>query len=192
MEKVLPLQTLNLKEVMDKVLKDFLIRFGSLKQGVHEFSFEVTNAFFDCFEYSEVKKGSLNVDVSLDKQSTLLILHFSIEGSVELSCDRCNKLYEQPLLANERLIVKFGDETYDSTEEILVLPHAEYEMNISNFVYEFIILNLPVQRLHPDGECDETIVGYIEEGEFEEDTQEQEEPIDPRWEALKELKNKNK
>lgn len=177
--------------VMNKVLKEFLIRFGSLNQGLHDFDFEVTDKFFECFEFSEVEKGNVAVQVELEKQSTMLIFHFNFNGTLTLNCDRCNGEYLQEIDATERLIVKFGNEKYDTTEEIVILPHGEYEVNVAEWVYEFLTLNIPYQRLHPEGECDPEVVDYIEEGDFpEEDFQDEEENIDPRWEALQQLKNK--
>jgi uncharacterized protein len=177
--------------VMNKVLKAYLIRFGSLNQGIHNFDFEVTDKFFECFEYSEVEKGNIHVEVALEKQSTMLIFHFNFTGTLTLNCDRCNSEYLQEIDAAERLIVKFGNEEYDSSEEIMILPHGEYEINVAEWVYEFLTLNIPYQRLHPEGACDPEVVDFIEEGEFpEEDFQDEEENIDPRWEALQQLKNK--
>lgn len=178
---------------MNKVLKEFLIRFGSLNQGMHNFDFEVTDLFFECFEYSEVEKGNIQVAVELEKQSTMLILHFHFTGNMQLNCDRCNGEYLQEIDTTERLIVKFGNEAYDISDEIMILPHGEYEINVSSWVYEFLTLNIPHQRLHEDGACDPEVLKYIEEGEFPEDEyqdEEESEPIDPRWEALQQLKNK--
>lgn len=174
---------------MKNVLKDYLIRFGSLKQGTHQFNFEIGDKFFSCFEFSEVKKGNLKATVALEKQSTMLVFHINISGTVNVPCDRCNEPFDLPLSAEERLIVKFDNEAYDSTDEIVVLPHHEYEYNLASQLYEFIILNVPYQRQHPDGECDEEVASLIEEGEFN-DPDLDEEELDPRWQALQELKNK--
>ncbi|MFT6844519.1 MAG: hypothetical protein ACJAUV_000699 [Flavobacteriales bacterium] len=175
---------------MEKVLKEFLVRFGSLSQGRHTFEFEVTDKFFACFEFSEVEKGNINVAVELEKQSTMLIFHFNFTGKLQLNCDRCAGEYLQDIDVTERLIVKFGNEVYDISDEIMIIPHGEYELNVSKWVYEFLTLNIPHQRLHPEGECDEDVLDFIEEGEFPDEDQDIEEPIDPRWEALQQLKNK--
>lgn len=114
----------------------------------------------------------------------MLELDISFSGNVELECDVCTGLYAQPIRGEERLIVKFGEESYDETDEIIVLHPGEYEINIAQPLYEFIHLALPARRVHPEGECDPEVLKKLEElnsGEEEKDD------TDPRWDALKGL-----
>ena len=70
-------------------LKQFVIPFGGLKSGMHKFSIKVDDLFFEQFEYSEIKKGSVSVEVGLEREEKMLILNFIISGKVEMHCDRC-------------------------------------------------------------------------------------------------------
>ena len=49
------------------------IPFVGLKQGVHDFNFEIGNTFFDDFPFSIIEEGSISVDLSLDKKDTLMV-----------------------------------------------------------------------------------------------------------------------
>ena len=167
-----------------KALEEFVIPFMGLKEGVHDYSFDIDEGFFESFEYSEVKQGDVHVDVSMEKQERMLIFSFSIQGEVELPCDRCLAPLNLPIEGKYRLIVKFGQEYEEESEEILVIPETDSRINISSFIYEYIILLLPYKRVHPEGEdlCDREVIDKLNEHS--------EQTTDPRWEALKDLKDK--
>ena len=164
-------------------LKEFVIPFLGLKDGIHDYAFDIDAAFFENFEYSEVKQGNVHVDVSLERQERMLIFNFILRGEVQLPCDRCLAPLSLPIEGSERLIVKFGQKWEEETEEILIIPETESRIDISSFIYEYIMLMLPYKRVHPEeeGMCDQTVVGKLE--------QHTSNGIDPRWEALKNLKN---
>lgn len=131
-------------------LKQFNIGFVGLSLGKHNFSFEIDEAFFSCFDNSEVTKGSLQFELALEKQSSMLVLDFAIMGYVELVCDHCLEVYRQPLEVQRRLYVKFGDTFSEQTDEIIVIPAGESHFDASQFVYEYIHLGLPMQHIHMD------------------------------------------
>ena len=171
-----------------KVLQEFEIPFLGLKEGVHDYAFDIDAAFFDSFEYSEVKQGQVHVDVSMERQERMLIFNFSIRGMVELPCDRCLAPIQLQVSGNERLIVKFGREWEEESEEVLIMPETESRIDISSFIYEYIMLMLPYKRVHQEDEetgeslCDGSMVEKLQ--------QYSESGSDPRWDALKALKNK--
>ncbi len=174
-------------------LKQFKIAFVGLSNGKHTFSFEIDNAFFSCFETSEIAQGHVTVDLVMDKKSDMLVLDFVFGGEVELSCDRCLELYQQPIDDKKRLFIKFGDQYEEQTEDIVIIPATESHMDISQFIYEFIHLGLPLRHVHadmPDGKegCDPGIIeqlnAYMKGNNFSRD----EVRDDPRWDALKKLK----
>jgi uncharacterized metal-binding protein YceD (DUF177 family) len=176
-----------------KPLKQFSIPFTGLKIGKHQFEFEIDNSFFDAFEYSLVKKGNLKALVELDKQETMLILHFEIEGTIELDCDKCLSLFNAPIKIQERQIVKFAEDKLESDDlEIIVLNKKESEIDVSEIIYEFINVSVPyVKVCEENGEgvqCDQEMIARLER--LSVGTQEEEEKTndDPRWAALKKLK----
>jgi uncharacterized protein len=171
-------------------LTHFIIPFSGLKVGNHTFNFEIEDKFFEHFEYSEIKKGRLHVDCLLDKQVRMMILYFDITGTVRIPCDRCAEEFDQPIDGKQKLIVKFGADRKEESEDILVITEMEHELDISQFLYEYIHLMLPFKKVHGTDEngvslCNPEVLRYIIEKE--------EPPIDPRWEALQKLKdNPNK
>jgi len=166
-----------------KVLKEYEIPFVGLKEGMHNYHFRVDHEFFAQFEYSEVQQGTLSVDVNLEKRSRMMVFTFNIDGKVVVPCDRCLADMDLRLKGEQRLIVKLGHEWKEETDEILIIPDTESHIDISGFIYEYIMLLLPYQRMHPEGEglCDETMIEKLEKHEPHRE--------DPRWDALKELKD---
>lgn len=177
-----------------KELKEFTIPFVGLKIGIHQFTFELKKAFFEYFEYDEFNDADIDLEVQLDKKSTFLEFTLSYNGSVNVACDVTNEMYDQPLSGNYRFLVNFGEEYNDDNEDLLVIPHGSYEVNIQQFVYESIVLAMPLRRIHPgveDGTLESDILDKLEELSLnaidEEEHEDNDNDIDPRWDSLKKL-----
>ena len=175
-----------------KYLKQYRIPFSGLAAGKHDFEFEINDKFFDCYEHSLVKKGNLTANVSLQKQETMLIVNFTIEGTITLNCDVCLNEFDAPVSFQERLIVKFVNEEWDNeTDEVIILNKADHELDIANLLYEYINVQVPFYaKCTEQGvniTCDPEMIAKINTEEEESNTEE--EKIDPRWAALKNIKN---
>jgi len=177
-----------------KSLQQYRIPFTGLKLGVHEFEFEVNDAFFNEFEYSLVKKGELKVEIELEKQETMMLLQFHITGSINLACDVCLADYPYSVEIKERQIIKLNgnDDIEDDTEEIIVLKRSETEINVATLIYEFITLAVPyISRCGNEGNtkwCDLEMIRKLEQLAPSPKEIEEQDNADPRWEALKKIK----
>ncbi|TYA74247.1 YceD family protein [Seonamhaeicola marinus] len=179
-----------------KPLKEFIIQFVGLKVGKHLFEYKIEQAFFDHFEYNEFNNARVDVEVELEKKSTLLELHFKASGFVNVNCDLTNEPYDQTIENEFELVVKFGDEFNDEHIDILIIPHGTYEIEIAQYIYELIVLAVPIKRVHPgveDGTLGSEILDKLEQLSPKlNDEKEEEEDIDPRWNTLKKLLTDNK
>ena len=174
-----------------KALKEFIIPFVGLKIGKHHFEYKVEQTFFEYFEYEDFNDVKINVSLELEKKTTLLELHFKFSGWVNVNCDLTNEPFNQEIQNQFNLVVNFGEEYNDENDEILIIPHGEYEINIAQYIYELIVLAVPNKRIHPgvkDGTLDSEILKKLEElsPKTAEDKENMEE-IDPRWNTLKKL-----
>jgi uncharacterized protein len=170
-------------------MKHFIIPFSGLKAGNHPFTFEIEDEFFEHFEYSEIKKGKVNVACMLDKQARMMVLYFDLSGKLTVPCDRCGEEFDLPVEGSQKLIVKFGADHQEESEDILVITEKEHELDVSQFLYEYVVLMLPIKKVHGTDEhgnslCDPEVTRYIKEVE--------DHPADPRWEVLRKLKDQNK
>ena len=167
-----------------KNLKQFVIQFESLKIGNHDFHFEIDQAFFEELGSEEISKGNFQVDLDFEKMSTMLVLNFKIKGSVLLSCDRCLEDFNYQLETTQRLYVKFGEESYEESDDVYILASNKAEIDLSQFIFEYILLAIPQRRVHDEKDCDPEIVKLLNKNQ---EAQPKEEESDPRWDALKNL-----
>ncbi len=176
-----------------KQLKEYTIPFVGLKQGLHQFEYQIDNTFFEHFEYDEFNASAVNVDLEFDKKSTMLELHFKATGTVNVNCDLTNEPFDLPIEDELFLVIKFGQEYNDENEELLILPHGEYEVNIQQYIYELIVLGVPSKRVHPgveDGTLQSDILEKLDElSPKEKSIEKDNEETDPRWDKLKNLLN---
>lgn len=174
-----------------KDLKQFNIPFVGLKQGNHVFEYEIDNRFFEAFDFDEFHSSQLKIHLDFLKKSSLFELHFEVKGVVNVDCDVSLESFDLAVDGTFDLIVKFGPEYNDESDEILILPHEEYQINVGQFIYELIILSLPSKRVHPkvlDGSMESEALKKLKELEVNnESPAESKEEIDPRWDKLKGL-----
>jgi uncharacterized metal-binding protein YceD (DUF177 family) len=177
-----------------KELKEFTIPFVGLKLGEHRFNFEIKKSFFEHFEYDEFNDVSINLDVLLDKKTTLLEFTLFFKGYVNVNCDTTNEPYNQDVSGDYHFVVNFGEVFNDENEDLLILPHGSYEVSIQQYIYESIVLGLPSRRVHPgvtDGTLKSDILDKLEElspKESEDNNANSKgNTTDPRWDTLKKL-----
>jgi len=174
-----------------KKLKDFTIQFVGLKTGKHLFDYRIDKTFFEEFEYDELNGIDAVASVELVKKETLLEFNFKVTGSINVNCDLTNEPYTESINGNFDLVVKFGEDYNNENEEILILPHGEYEINVAQYLYELIVLSIPSKRIHPgvkDGTLQSDILERLEElSPKEKDISTDKETMDPRWDTLKKL-----
>ena len=165
----------------------FCIPVKGIKDGHHTYKFEIRNEFFELFEESEIKEGELNVTAGIEKYASHMDLNMRISGKVKISCDRCLEMFYHPLECENRLVIKFGHEHDESDPDVVILSHDDHELDLKQYIYEFIHLSLPIQRFHPDDDkgystCNPEMLQKLREHLVKE-----KDTIDMRWEGLDKL-----
>ena len=166
----------------------FVIPFRGLKEGEHQFEYLINNAFFEVYQYEDILDADINVHLNFVKKSTLLELSFIAKGEVQVTCDISNELYFQPVEGRLDLVIKFGEEYNNDNEDILIIPYGDFEIDIAQYIYEMIVLSLPVKKIHPgiiDGTLKTDILDKLEE--LQPNKEQNNNSIDPRWDKLKGL-----
>lgn len=173
--------------------KEYLIPFIGLKLGKHHFEYQIDNTFFEIFDYHEYINSEIKVTVVLEKKSTIMELNFKHKGVVNVPCDMTNEEFDLPIEGNMKLIVRFGDTFNNDNEELLIIPHGEFQIDIAQYIYEMIALSVPLRRIHPgikDGSLSTETLTKLNEltvKELKKEEVQKEENIDPRWDKLKQL-----
>ena len=166
------------------------IAFKGLAQGVHLFEYQIDNKFFDFFAGGIAENGNVSVKVTLEKQSTIMVLWFDIKGTVKVQCDRCLELYDQPIKSKNQIFVKYGEEDFEEGDDVIWIAPNEHQLNVAKMIYDFIILSIPIKQVHPDDEngnslCNPDMLEKLNAMSHPSDETEQQ--TDSRWDDLKKL-----
>ena len=166
----------------------YTIDLKGLSEDVTVCEFNLDDEFFRALDGSQLEHGALHVSVSIRKMTGFFDLQFHTVGSVIVCCDRCLDDMEQLIEADNHLVVKLGD-TYSEGDDTVTVDENEGMLDLSWFIYEFIMLAIPIKHVHAPGKCNsamtrklEELSGAVRSGE------EVAEAIDQRWEALLKLK----
>ena len=148
----------------------YKIAYKGLKGGSYDFDFQVDDALFEAYDRVEIKGGRCDAHVDMKRSDTMLELHVSIGGEVICECDRC--LEDCPVTVDYEgdLVVKFSDEIDDYDGDVMWISPSEDYLDLTQYIYESIVLSLPYRRVHEEGGCNPEMLasfGQITEEEFE-------------------------
>jgi uncharacterized protein len=167
------------------------IAFKGLKEGNHDFDYQISHSFFELFENSLVDDGDIKVKITLEKRNSFMSLNLVLKGVVRLTCDRCLDLYDQPVHQKAVLFIKFGEDNAEEGEDVIWLNSDDYEINVSQIIYEYICLSIPLKHVHPadkngNSECNPEMLKKIKEYTVHPASE-----SDSRWDQLKQFLNNN-
>ena len=169
-------------------LERFKIDLKGLTAEVTTLEFDLDKDFFAALDETEVESGALHVSVSIRKASGFFELLFHTVGTVDITCDRCLDLMEQPIETDNRLVVRLGS-TSSEDDDTVTVDENEGILDTSWFIYESIALAIPIQHVHATGKCNPAMTEVLEELSADRSGDEaSNQPVDPRWEALKQLR----
>ena len=115
-----------------------MIALDALELGVHEFDFQLGNAYFSEIENSELLGGEVKVEATLNLREYDFDLEMAVNGRVQVTCDRCLDDMDVEVDAEE------NEWEWDETPK---------QIDLSWLAYELIIVNLPLVHSHQDGGC---------------------------------------
>ncbi len=166
----------------------YIIPFKGLQDGKHIFRFKLEKEFFEIFEVEEINNVELDCEIQLVKKNSYLEVEFGIEGYIEVICDVCLDFYPQKIESSGKLYIRFGEESEELSDELIVIPSNQAELDVSQYLYDFSMLGIPFKKQHPTGKngksgCDPEMVKILKNMEVKEDTAQ----TDPRWNNLKNL-----
>lgn len=135
-------------------LKEFLIQFQGLKNGIHQFEYQINSKFFKNFEDSALHDVDIEVQLEMDRQTNMLVLDFEFEGTMKAECDRCLEQIDMPIDGELRLMIKFSEEEKEEEDDVVYIHPESPGLNVAKFIYEAIHLGIPFRKVKP--ECDDT------------------------------------
>ena len=132
--------------------REFEIPFVGLKPGIHEYEYKITDKFFEAYHQQDFSHCNAQVKLSLDKNSGFLLLKFEIGGSSEVICDRCGNNLPIELWDEFNIVVKLVDDpalmnAQEEDPDVYYISRNESHLHISDWIYEFINLSIPMQKM---------------------------------------------
>ena len=112
------------------------VELKNLTPGVHEYSYFLENQFFIDIDGDLVQKGKVDVYLKVKRSSMMFEMDFQIQGVVMVPCDRCLDDVEIPIDTQNRLVVKFGKEYTEESEEVVAFDKDEKD-NHEEVVLDF-------------------------------------------------------
>ena len=131
--------------------REYEIAFVGLKPGLHEFNYLIEDRFFEAYQQQDFRNCKAKVKLLLDKKSGFLQLKLEVGGTVETICDRCNNNLPLQLWDDFNITVKMVEEPEAANEQeddpdMYYIAQGESHIDVSNWIYEFINLSLPMQK----------------------------------------------
>ena len=109
-----------------------------------------------------IQQGQVKTNLHIEGSTrSVFRFHFHSVGVVYAPCDRCLADVEVPIDTDDLLNVKLGAEYADEGETIIVAEN-DGMIDVSQFIYEFIALSLPMKLVHEEGQCDEAMMATLE------------------------------
>ncbi len=151
--------------------REYEIAWQGLKPGMHTFVYEIDDKFMqERTGETEFKDWKAKITLNFDKKNSFFLLHFDVDGSVTAPCDRCGADFKLPLWDEFNLVIKLmGDEAgeLEDEDDVVFIPRSETVIDISSWLYEFIMLSIPLQHVHPDNSegkpgCDPKVLKLLD------------------------------
>jgi uncharacterized metal-binding protein YceD (DUF177 family) len=170
-------------------LESFKIDLKGLKEDNTVLEYSLDDNYFEAIDAPEVKNGIVNVSLSIRRTSSFFDFIFNIKGTIRVTCDRCLDDMNQEIDAENKLVVKYGEE-YSEDDDLVTIPENDGTIDVAWFIYQFIVLNIPIQHVHAPGKCNPAMIDLLNKhlatrsGDRDDD-----DTVDPRWSELEKLKN---
>ena len=165
----------------------YSIPIQGLKIGIHQYQYALDGPFFSHFEGTPVEAGSIKIDLQLDKRSDMLLLDFSLAGTIKAECDRCTAIIDLPLKDAYQLVVKYGEAEGEAEDEVVFISREASDLNVAQYLYEFTVLTLPITNTYdcqddPQPPCNKEVLKYLNNETGEQNS-------GSVWDALKDFKD---
>ena len=134
--------------------REFEIAWQGLKPGPQTYIYDIDDRFMQERGVDDsLTNWQAQVKMTFDKHESFFMLHFDIGGKLTVPCDRCGDDFDLELWDEFNLVIKLTSEeagTIEDEDDVVFIPRSETVIDISTWVYEFLLLSVPLQHIHPD------------------------------------------
>ena len=175
--------------------REYEIAFVGLKPGLHNFDYSIDNKFFANYGQQDFSNCKANIKLQFDKKSNFMLLKFDVDGTADVSCDRCGNPLTLQLWDEFKIMVKLVDNPEEMNEQeedpdVYYINRGESHIYIADWIYEFINLSIPLQKMCAPDEmggplCNKEVLDKLRNIEHIDNNKD----ANPMWKALKQFKD---
>lgn len=193
---------------------EYKLLLKSLPEGEHKMTFHMGKPFFVNMENTDIHDANLDAELTLVHRNGIYDLNFHITGDIVVLCDRCLDDLVFPIDTDYHIVVRYGENYNDDSDEYLEIPESDNYLNVAYMLYDTVALAIPIKHVHPLGKCNRAMSALLKKHRSERQPDEMEDgeglemeydgtdmietdsvpeqlsqqPTDPRWDKLKDLK----
>ena len=146
---------------------DYIIPLNGWAAGERKYRWQAGIKFFQTFDNAEILDAAVGIEARAVKSGHYIGIDLDIRGTVTVPCDRCLEDLTLPVEAYPAFSVKFGEgeasgeEIREGSREILLVSASDTDLDLSQVIYDYVCLSLPMQRVHAEGECNPDTVRFL-------------------------------
>lgn len=145
------------------------IELPALKEGSNEFDFKVGKELFELMDNNDILSADVDVRLEIRRRGDMYDCHFEMDGELIVPCDRCLDPMPVEVGADYDIVVRYGEEFDDSSDELLILPYNRTTLDVAPMIYDTLMLSIPLRCVHEDGGCNPEISRYLSDSSNEEE-----------------------
>ena len=178
--------------------REYEIAWQGLKPGPHTYVYDIDDRFMQERDADEsFTDWDAKITLVFDKHDGFFMLRFDVDGYVNVPCDRCGDDFKLRLWDEFNLVIKLMGEDageIEDEDDVVFIARSETVIDISNWLYEFVMLSVPLQHIHPDNAdgtsgCNPQALNLLDK--LSEPPEHIQNPLWKGLESLKEEKPKN-
>ena len=126
-----------------------IVQLDALSLGEHLIDFQLDDTYLQAIEKSEILGGRVEVKARLDLREEDFDLQISVDGVVQVTCDRCLDPMDIPVHAEEN--------EWEWDEQNV------HTIDLAWLAYELIAVSLPVVHSHQPGGCNPKMAALLQD-----------------------------
>ena len=126
-------------------MQPFVVKLHGLGPALTEFDRRIGREFFESFGNPDVLDADFDACSDVYLRGDTVHIDCSIMGEITVPCDRCLEPLELSV---------------DTGFSLDFSPEGD-ELDFNQEVYDYICTALPMQRVHPEGECNQETTKFL-------------------------------
>lgn len=177
-------------------VSEYKLPLRALAIGTYAYNFHLSKGFFEQMESADVHDADIDVKATVTYNGDVYEIDIRCTGEATLPCDRCLDDMQESIDAEYHIAAKYGEKFDDSDDALIEIPRSDSDLDIAHIIYDTVMLDIPIMHAHAEGQCNPVmsdilgkhIVLDAADAPEQSDTDDSAGATDPRWDALKKLK----